>query len=189
MLGVSVDHIPCLKAWAESLGGIHFPLLSDFWPHGAVSKQYDVLRSEGYSERAIFIIDKSGIIRYIDIHDIDHQPSNETLRQELRRIDPNVAAAMPNVFQATEKDELPHGGIVMYCTRWCSDCRRARDWLKSHGLEYTEIDIDANPHAADQVKQWTGGKRITPTFDIDGTIVIDFNEQKLNEVLKERLAR
>ena len=99
MLGVSVDHIPCLKAWAESLGGIHFPLLSDFWPHGAVSKQYDVLRTEGYSERAIFIIDKAGIIQYIDVHDIDHQPSNETLRQELSRIDPGVAAGAPNVFQ------------------------------------------------------------------------------------------
>ncbi len=81
-MGVSVDHVPCLKAWADSLGGIHFPLLSDFWPHGAVSKSYAVLRPEGYSERAIFIIDKDGIIRYIDVHDIDNQPSNEVLRQE-----------------------------------------------------------------------------------------------------------
>ena len=77
----------------------------------------------------------------------------------------------------------------MYCTKWCSDCRRARDWLKSNNLDYIEIDIDANPRAADQVKQWTGGKRITPTFDIDGTIVVDFNQQKLNEILKERLVR
>jgi alkyl hydroperoxide reductase subunit AhpC len=40
---------------------------------------YGVLRSEGYSERAIFILDKNGFIRYIDIHDIDQQPSNEEL--------------------------------------------------------------------------------------------------------------
>ena len=85
-----MDHIPCLKAWAESLGGIHFPLLSDFWPHGVVSKEYGVLRPDGYSERALFIIDKFGVIRYIDIHDIDNQPSNEALRQELRRIDPQA---------------------------------------------------------------------------------------------------
>jgi glutaredoxin len=189
VLGVSVDHIPCLKAWAESLGGIHFPLLSDFWPHGAMSRQYDVLRPEGYSERAIFIIDKAGIIQYIDVHDIDHQPSNETLRQELRRIDPGVAAGASDISQGAEQGELPRGGIVMYCTKWCSDCRRARDWLKSNNLDYIEIDIDANPRAADQVKQWTGGKRITPTFDIEGTILIDFNQQKLNEILKERLVR
>jgi len=72
VLGISIDHVPCIQAWADSLGGIHYPLLSDFWPHGAVAKKYGVLRVEGYAERAIFIIDKIGIIRYIDIHDIDH---------------------------------------------------------------------------------------------------------------------
>ncbi|HBX68522.1 MAG TPA: hypothetical protein DEH25_03835, partial [Chloroflexi bacterium] len=36
VLGISVDHVPCLQAWAESLGGISYPLMSDFWPHGAV---------------------------------------------------------------------------------------------------------------------------------------------------------
>ncbi len=93
VLGISVDHVPCLKAWADSLGGIHFPLLSDFWPHGVVSQSYGVLRTEGYSERAIFIIDKEGIIRYIDVHDIDNQPSNEILRQELRRLNPATSAS------------------------------------------------------------------------------------------------
>jgi alkyl hydroperoxide reductase subunit AhpC len=73
VLGISVDHVPCLKAWAESLGGINYPLLSDFWPHGQVSDLYGVLRKEGYSERAIFIIDRDGIIRYIDIHAIDER--------------------------------------------------------------------------------------------------------------------
>ncbi|OGO25182.1 MAG: hypothetical protein A2W33_09710 [Chloroflexi bacterium RBG_16_52_11] len=189
MLGVSVDHIPCLKAWAENLGGIHYPLLSDFWPHGAVSKLYGVLRLEGYSERAIFIIDGFRVIRYIDIHDIDNQPSNDDLRKELRRIDPKAASDLPDEHQNTENDALSSGGIVMYCTKWCSDCRRARDWFKTQNLEYREVDIDANPRAAEQVKQWTGGKRITPTFDIDGTIVIDFDVQKLNDILKERLAR
>ncbi len=86
VLGISVDHVPCLKAWANSLGGIHFPLLSDFWPHGQVAQQYGVFRSEGHSERAIFILDTEGIIRYIDIHDIDDQPSNDVLFAELAHI-------------------------------------------------------------------------------------------------------
>jgi len=78
VLGVSVDHVPCLQAWAESLGGISYPLSSDFWPHGSVARKYGVLiEEEGKSERAIFVLDKMGIIRYIDIHDIDHQPDNE----------------------------------------------------------------------------------------------------------------
>src|SRR5512136_2939373 len=92
VLGISVDHVPCLKAWAESLGGINFPLLSDFWPHGAVAVKYGVLRPEGHSERAIFMIDKRGIIRYIDIHNIDEQPDNDVLFAELRKIDPVAAA-------------------------------------------------------------------------------------------------
>jgi alkyl hydroperoxide reductase subunit AhpC len=92
VLGISVDHIHSLKAWAESLGGINYPLLADFWPHGAVAERYGVFRSEGHSERAIFVIDKQGIIRYIDIHDIDHQPENEVIFGILRQIDPVAAS-------------------------------------------------------------------------------------------------
>ena len=79
VLGLSVDSTDCLRAWAESLGGITYPLLSDFYPHGQVAQRYGVLRAEGFSERAIFIIDKKGIIRYVDVHDIDEQPDNEVL--------------------------------------------------------------------------------------------------------------
>jgi peroxiredoxin len=86
VLGVSIDHVPCLKAWAESLGGISFPLLSDFSPFGAVAELYGVRRNEGFSERAIFVIDTDGMIRYIDIHDIGDKPNNEILFTELQRI-------------------------------------------------------------------------------------------------------
>ncbi len=92
VLGVSVDSVPCLKAWAKSLRGITYPLLSDFWPHGRVANLYGVLREEGYSERAIFLIDKEGIIRYIDIHDINDLPDNEVLFAELRQIEPELAS-------------------------------------------------------------------------------------------------
>lgn len=181
VLGISVDHVPCLKAWAESLGGIDYPLLSDFWPHGAVAAKYGVLRPEGHTERALFIVDQEGIIRYIDIHDIDQQPDNEALFAELRRIDPQAAASEP---AAPQKEEpLPHGGIVMYCSKWCPDCRRARAWLQARGLDYTEVDINAVPGAAAQVRQWTGGNLVTPTFDIDGNIIPDFDQEKLTAAL------
>lgn len=186
VLGISVDHVPCLQAWSESLGDIHYPLLSDFWPHGSVAEQYGVLRSEGYTERAIFVIDKQGIIQYIDIHDIDHQPDNEEVRQVLRRIDPEAAAKSQAEIQS-EADELPHGGIVMYCNTWCPSCHEARAWLESHNLEYTEVNISANPKAAAQLEEWADGHRTTPTFDIDGTIIIDFDEDRLSEALKDRL--
>ncbi len=78
--------MPCLKAWAESLGGISFPLLSDFSPLGAVARRYGVKRKEGFSERAIFVLDKYGIIRYIDIHDIKDRPKNKILLAELKKV-------------------------------------------------------------------------------------------------------
>jgi peroxiredoxin len=86
VLGISVDHVPCLKAWAQSLGWISFPLLSDFSPLGAVAKKYGVKRREGFSERAIFVLDKYGIIRYIDIHNIKDRPKNKILFAELKKV-------------------------------------------------------------------------------------------------------
>lgn len=174
MLGISVDHVPCLQAWAESLGGVSFPLLSDFWPHGAVSTAYGVLRSEGYSERALFVIDRQGIIQYIDIHNIDDQPYNEELRKVLRKIDPEAAA---NEIIPEPVTAFPHGGVVAYCTPWCPDCQNAREWMKKHGIAYTEVDIFTTPGAEERVRAWNGGKLITPTFDLDGTIISDFVEE------------
>jgi len=42
-------------------GNLWFPVLSDFYPHGAVASKYGVLRSDGVSERSLFVIDKKGI--------------------------------------------------------------------------------------------------------------------------------
>jgi glutaredoxin len=173
-----------LKAWAESLGGITYPLLSDFWPHGLVAESYGILRKEGHSERAIFIVDKEGIIRYIDIHDIDDQPDNEVLLDELRKIIPNAYEKIKHLYK--DQDAIPKSDVVMYCTPWCPSCRLARIWLKKHDIEYTEVDISTDLNAARQVRSWGNGFQITPTFDINGKIVVDYDENELREIfLKE----
>jgi len=182
VLGISVDSVPCLTAWAKDLGGITYPLLSDFWPHGEVAQRFGVLREDGTSERALFIIDRQGIIRYVDVHDIDKQPSNDELRRAIRKVDPEVRDRPE--MEEPEPVPLPHGGIVMYCTKWCPDCKNARAWLAKHNLPYTEVDITTTPGAAKQVEAWANGNRTTPTFDIDGTIVVDFDLPRLREVLK-----
>jgi hypothetical protein len=51
------------------------------------------------------------------------------------------------------------------------------------------VDIDTNPAASEQVKKWNNGKRVMPTFDIGGTIIPNFNESKLAEVLQDRLKK
>ncbi len=182
VLGISVDHVPCLTAWADSLDGITYPLLSDFWPHGKVSEAYGVLRPEGYSERAIFIIDPQGIIRYIDIHDIGNQPDNDVLLTELAGITGDKSL-LP--YKPTEEDlrKLPQGGVVMYCTSWCADCKMARKWLKEKTIAYTEVNITETPGAGEQVRRWTGGDVTTPTFNINGEVIIDFDLPKLKHVL------
>jgi peroxiredoxin len=86
LFGITVDNIPTLFAWTNQMGKLWFPVLSDFWPHGAVAKKYGVLRSDGVSERALFVIDKKGIIRYIDVHDINKRPPLEDLVSALEKI-------------------------------------------------------------------------------------------------------
>jgi peroxiredoxin (alkyl hydroperoxide reductase subunit C) len=61
------------------MGKLWFEVLSDFWPHGAVAEKFSVLRSDGVAERALFVIDKKGIIRYIDVHNINQRPPLEAL--------------------------------------------------------------------------------------------------------------
>ena len=83
VLGLSVDSIPCLKAWAKNLGEITYPLLSDFIPQGRVAEMYGVLGPEGKSKRAIVIIDKQGLIRYLNVHTTAGPPDNDILLQVL----------------------------------------------------------------------------------------------------------
>jgi peroxiredoxin len=91
LLGITVDNIPTLFAWTNQMvtdgGKLWFPVLSDFWPHGAVADRYGVLRSDGVSERALFVIDKKGGIRHIDVHDINKRPHLEDLVKELEKLE------------------------------------------------------------------------------------------------------
>jgi peroxiredoxin (alkyl hydroperoxide reductase subunit C) len=87
LVGITVDNIPTLYAWTRQMvpesEELWFTVLSDFFPHGAVADRYGVLRSDGVSERAVFLIDKAGVIRYIDVHDINDRPSLEKIVKEM----------------------------------------------------------------------------------------------------------
>lgn len=86
LLGISVDNIPTLYAWTKEMGKLWFQVLADFWPHGAVARSYGVLRSDGVAERALFVIDKDGVVRYVDIHDINEMPRLEELMRVLEQL-------------------------------------------------------------------------------------------------------
>jgi alkyl hydroperoxide reductase subunit AhpC len=82
---VSVDSVFSHKAFGEKIGGINFPMLSDFYPHGAICAMYDCLRPEGYPKRAVFIIDKKGIVRFTKMYE-KGIPENKELLAELDKI-------------------------------------------------------------------------------------------------------
>lgn len=85
LLGITVDNIPTLYSWTRQMGTLWFPVLSDFWPHGAVADKFGVLRSDGIAERALFIIDKAGILRYAKVGDINRRPDLEELINALKK--------------------------------------------------------------------------------------------------------
>jgi peroxiredoxin len=87
LLGITVDNLPTLYAWTNQMGELWFPVLSDFWPHGAVADKYGVLRSDGTAERALFVIDKKGIIRFIKVNDINQRPKLEELVNALEGLE------------------------------------------------------------------------------------------------------
>ena len=85
-VGISVDSVPCKKAWAESLGIVDTPLLADFWPHGGVAQLYGILREkEGFSERANILVNERGNIAFSRIYELKQLPDIKEIIDVLKR--------------------------------------------------------------------------------------------------------
>ncbi len=68
VLTVSVDSVYSHKIWAER-EGYQFPMLADFWPHGAVAQAYGVFNdATGFANRGTFVIDKAGVVRFAEMN-------------------------------------------------------------------------------------------------------------------------
>ena len=84
-VGISVDNAWSNSAFAESKG-IAFPLLSDFHPKGAVATLYGVMREDGITERALFIVDPEGTIRYSYVSPLRENPGVDRLFDALEEL-------------------------------------------------------------------------------------------------------
>lgn len=86
VVSVSMDSGYALNAWAKSMQ-TSFPLLSDFYPQGQVVDLYGLRHPVGMSNRAVVVIDKEGVIRYIEVLDAPgDMPDNEDLFEALRKL-------------------------------------------------------------------------------------------------------
>ncbi len=85
-LAVSVDSPYVLKAFAER-EGYQFGLLSDFWPHGGVARDYGVFNEErGFAIRGTFIVDKQGVVRHTTVHGPSEARDPDEYRRALARL-------------------------------------------------------------------------------------------------------
>jgi peroxiredoxin len=83
VLGVSVDTPYGLKVWAER-EGYQFPLLSDFWPHGAVAQLYGVFNEKaGMANRGTFLIDTEGVVRFAEVNQPGEARNQETWKKAI----------------------------------------------------------------------------------------------------------
>lgn len=87
LLGITTDNIPTLYAWTHEMGTLWFPVLSDFWPHGKTAAAYGVLRSDGTAERALILVDKKGVIRWVHVSDINVRPDLGMIMEALKALD------------------------------------------------------------------------------------------------------
>jgi len=86
VLGISVDGVWCHEAFAKDRR-LHFPLLADFHPQGAVAKQYGAFReSEGVCERALFVIDREGVIFWSYCSPIAVNPGADGILDALEKL-------------------------------------------------------------------------------------------------------
>lgn len=85
--------------------------------------------------------------------------------------------------QVSEKMDGKMSIVRMYCTSWCSDCHRAKKFLRERGVEFEEINIDESPEAEEIVMEHNEGRRVIPTFELNGELfsVSPFNPYLLAE--------
>ena len=93
LIGISVDGVWCHAAFAQQRN-LHFPLLADFEPKGAVARSYGVYRGEeGISERALFVIDAQGVIRWSFVSPLGINPGADGILEALDSLTPTHAAS------------------------------------------------------------------------------------------------
>lgn len=72
--------------------------------------------------------------------------------------------------------------VTIYSTPWCTYCKMAKDYFKEKKVEYTDFDVSADEKARNEMLTKSNQSGV-PVIDIDGTLVVGFDKDRINELL------
>lgn len=169
-VGASIDSVYSHAAWAAELGGVSFPLLSDFHPKGAVAKSMGMyLADNGITDRATVIVDAGGIVRYAASVTPAGKRDMEALVRRCEELDAGYAD-LPAVAAAPG---LP-AGAVLYVRDDCMFSRWARYARTNLHLEdaLPLANVSTDAAAATELQQ-RGGKAVAPALAHGDTVLYE----------------
>jgi len=147
---------PQIYKWKDKDGNIVF---SDTLPSGADAKKVNVLK-----ERETPTPKEQGI-----------KPGEGTLKSH-----------SPVAVQAKEKREYRDVEVILYMTEWCPYCRKAREYLKSLGVNLIEYDIEKDKSKNQEKLLKSGEKNGVPVIDVEGIIIYGFSPDQIKNAVEKR---
>lgn len=155
-------------AWSRQCGASKLRLLSDFWPHAAVSRAYGVMAQDGMAERSTVLIDSLGRVRFSQIVGRDNKHDLHALLNIARAVNGNQPLPAGNSVGVLPQVDIPQ----LYLMHGCPACERVDTYLAHSGMSpyVTERWIDTDPAAAAELTM--AGGNGTPTMRMpDGRLV------------------
>ena len=166
VLGISIDSVFCHANWAVSLGGISFPLLSDFQPKGAVAASYGLyLEDAGITDRATVIIDAGGTVRHIS----SVTPAGRRDIGELAALCEKIDAEYDGDKAAVPAEGPFPAGSTLFVKSACGHSLKAMNACKNLHLAgaITIRNVTEDASAKDALVK-AGGKDQAPCLVVDG---------------------
>lgn len=91
----------------------------------------------------------------------------------------------PSQIESQEAPAMTNNDpITLYTTSWCPDCRMVKRYFKDHEIAYTEVDIEHDAAAMEQVLRWNNGRRSVPTFQYAGKILAEPSRAELDALFR-----
>lgn len=174
VLGVSIDSVFSHANWAQTLGGVSFPLLADFHPKGTLAQSLGVyLEGAGITDRATIIIDSSGVVRYAESVGPGGQRNIDDLAAACEKIDGESSGATSEV--ATPAG-LP-AGTVVYVKNNCGASRAVTLACENLHLggSVTIKNVSDDASAAAELEK-TSGSSQAPCMVVDGKAMQESGE-------------